>query len=357
MESKSRETRSPSTEGKPAACRLRPAFTLIELLVVVSIIALLISILLPSLKGAREQARQVKCLAHIRGMGQSGFNFAQDHGGRFQMVGDQAAITKADPEKRRFAYDASGELIAWPVAMAQAAGLSGFEANYKWGVRANTWEEAEDRTEFMSDQFDLAICPSDRVKISTPFYPGGLSLSPQPPELGLPSGDRYWGYLSYGINEDIVGADDANGPVGDAGDCWRNGYRGQSHPKNDGFRLAGNIDRVFNPGTCLLMVDAGPNSVIEAKSGGLGAYAADAYINLIISAQANGPYLGDHRGRWPVRIPDKRHPKGRLSVLFADFHAEAINPTPGKTWTIGTNTVPAQYSPKTRVSPYKPWVE
>ncbi|MDP6354154.1 MAG: DUF1559 domain-containing protein, partial [Planctomycetota bacterium] len=67
--------------------RQSSAFTLIELMMVIAIIAILASLLLPSLKSAREKARMVKCKQNLRQIGVAMQLYSNEYMGQYPQAG------------------------------------------------------------------------------------------------------------------------------------------------------------------------------------------------------------------------------------------------------------------------------
>src|SRR5258706_10155504 len=80
----------------------REAFPLFELLVVIGIIALLISILLPPLRKARQSAYEVSCKSNLRQLMSAYIMFANEHRG--SLPGGYYDRANPDAEKQDWAF-------------------------------------------------------------------------------------------------------------------------------------------------------------------------------------------------------------------------------------------------------------
>ena len=77
------------------------AFTLIELLVVIAVIALLLALLFPVLRSAREQGQRAVCLSNLRQLTLAWLAYAEEHDSRLVLGGAFGSGTAYNPYTRR----------------------------------------------------------------------------------------------------------------------------------------------------------------------------------------------------------------------------------------------------------------
>ena len=82
------------------------AFTLIELLVVIAIIALLASLLMPSVFKARKRATQVMCVSNLKQFGVLWTDYKGDHNDRYPLANHWIGVPPGErPEGPQFALE------------------------------------------------------------------------------------------------------------------------------------------------------------------------------------------------------------------------------------------------------------
>lgn len=304
----------------------RRGFTLIELLVVVAIIALLISILLPSLREAREQAKIAKCLANLKQIALAGVQYKNTYNAL------PYALPTATPYTGPVTDPKTGQ--EYP--------FYGFYTEFVWGggmpnKRAEDWDSADPSFgEFGGAQavtMDTYMVPP-RLRPMNPYFADSVSWDREPKPgphgiwrlnvpLDIPGwfqcpSDRTAQVPNVGSNNQLKSSDSAT-------PSWE--WWGSSYPINwywPYYYGGTGADFLDNIG----VGRPGKSKVKEITVGKTGRFASQFIIfyenmaNFALEASRPPGYMGDN----PMRGPGKQllgwHNKlNKHTVAFLDGHA------------------------------------
>jgi prepilin-type N-terminal cleavage/methylation domain-containing protein/prepilin-type processing-associated H-X9-DG protein len=245
------------------------AFTLIELLVVVAIIALLVSILLPALGRAREQAKSVKCMANLKSMGQGVMVYAAAE--KDSLPGPLFPGIYRNQGTEALMSDPVNPLSLSAAQFSQKRQLT-------WMIRAS-----------MTDSTGAANSVTDQVATC----PTMASVNPDSNFVAAFRAGRlpYVYPMNYSINNTAAGRDEGSGATYGA-------ERPTDPPQYFGFSAWSGADA----GTLALEALYPPQPVSKIKKPGDEWMVADAWYrkknnSLSSELQQEGPYQWEYSGR------------------------------------------------------------
>lgn len=265
---------------------------------VLGIIALLISILLPSLMSARRAAQITQCAAVQRQIATGALLHAANHQGFFPLAGHLKGnfpgglVTPRslnDLGQRRYTYTYVSESWAQATILAPWQAAIAVELGKKRATEAQTTDEMRDRETGLDSYLKYFLCASHRDSAS----------DIQHFIMHYANGGRPWLIQSsYVVNEAVFGVDDAKG------------------------RLRGNSARIRRPSQTVMLADGAMSTAREYTTAG-GAYNWGTFINkratppvTLADALLNNTIAGD------TPMFDRARHKGKMNILFCDGHAE-----------------------------------